>query len=115
MGFFKYFGSLFSKSPPITPVPHICPSGFGDLSREEVLAAIELAEITILCDDHNGKNPCPWGMRPEDATSGEEYERRTRLKEVYSAENSRLWASKESIKTRYRELLRRRWSWVGVK
>lgn len=98
-----------TPEPTPEPEPHVCPSGFGDIPRDEVEAALEFAEAQLIADDstegwlHGGM-----GKDPSRAADGADFEERKSQKRVDDAERTRTWSIARARGAVYRRLRRRR-------
>lgn len=84
------------------PPPHVCPSGFGDRSHEEVSAAILFADAEIAYLDLVGNYRGLFDNDPSRAKDGADFERRKAAEAKRSAQRAVLWAVTREREVAYR-------------
>lgn len=88
--------------PSSPPPPHVCPSGFGDRSHEEVSAAILFADAEIAYLDLVGNYRGLFDNDPSRAKDGADFERRKAAEAERSAQRAVLWAVTREREVAYR-------------
>lgn len=102
--------STFTAPPPLAisnvdrlAPPHVCPSGFGDRSHEEVQAAIDFADAEI---EYLDASRADYGrrVRPECAVDGAEFERLREQDRLVRARNMAAFGASEARREAYRAI-----------